>query len=245
MALLATPAPSPGDIWPPDWSQFIPDTLSGFIVTGVVGGIVAVVLWRVQQRVAADAEARLAVGAWRHARSGLTDNLPVTPAREGKLATGRVVYKTLATEGPISEVAGWIEAVEASKKVAARHASLRSEMVAYSTIVEQTPEYALSGRHLNKLVRDGLDAIPGGDGGVRAAQLYFAHAIHGNPVEGGAAIFSRTANVSVAEAVDRLLADREVARWVKRYQVALDRIEAAYGTLRRALVIGADEEDGD
>jgi hypothetical protein len=62
---MSTPSPSPvyvpGPIWPPDWSQFIPDAI-GAIVTGAIIGFV---LWRIESGATASRDRREAESHWR------------------------------------------------------------------------------------------------------------------------------------------------------------------------------------
>lgn len=64
--------PSSGaPIWPADWSQFIPDLLSGFIVSAIVGVAVGIALWRWQAGAEQRQEKRGAESNWAVARSEL------------------------------------------------------------------------------------------------------------------------------------------------------------------------------
>lgn len=68
---MSTPPPSPsyipGPIWPPDWSQFIPDAL-GAIITGAIIGFV---LWRVETKAGSRREEREAEALWKARRGAV------------------------------------------------------------------------------------------------------------------------------------------------------------------------------
>lgn len=68
---MSTPPPSPiyvpGPIWPPDWSQFIPDSI-GAIITGAIVGFV---LWRVERVSASRRAERDAETQWESRRGAL------------------------------------------------------------------------------------------------------------------------------------------------------------------------------
>jgi hypothetical protein len=65
------PLYAPGPIWPPDWSQFIPDAI-GAIITGA---IIGVVLWRIESRANSVRKRREAEARWRVARAPLRAHL--------------------------------------------------------------------------------------------------------------------------------------------------------------------------
>lgn len=61
------PTHAPGPIWPPDWSQFIPDAI-GAIITGAIIGFV---LWRIETRAEAGRARIEAEARWKINRAGL------------------------------------------------------------------------------------------------------------------------------------------------------------------------------
>jgi hypothetical protein len=106
-----TPTPTiVAPIWPADWSQFVPDTLSALFI----GVLVGVVLFRWQRSIETRAEERIALSSWKLARTSFAVAMskawnPTAGARILDEITKQTIG--LRELGRSSDVAVWADAV--------------------------------------------------------------------------------------------------------------------------------------
>jgi hypothetical protein len=116
-----TPAAGGGPIIPPDWSQFIPDTLSGLFVSAVVGLVVGILLWRWQQRAEQRAARLAAESGWNVARALVGQYLSMDMIRDDDWWLGNYAGQTddlvdAAHQFPIGQ---WADASPGNLELAA------------------------------------------------------------------------------------------------------------------------------
>jgi hypothetical protein len=111
-----------GEIVPADWSQFLPDVLSGFVVSIPVGVLVGVALWRWQKGAEERRAARVANAEWQQARAVIAMSLTrplVHTANGANLPRFASALDPLLETTKLLRVGEWAEAAPGNKELAA------------------------------------------------------------------------------------------------------------------------------
>jgi hypothetical protein len=219
---MADPTPAPGGaaIIPPDWSQFIPDTVSGLFVSAVVGLIVGSLLWRWQRRAEQRAARLAAESGWSVARSLIGQYLSTAVVREDDWWLGNYAGQTddlvdAAHQFPIGQ---WADASPGNLELAA----MRRLLIDAPTL-----------RRLARELDDWLETEAIRRGYARRENANSIARMATPRILGTKPTFSLGAKWDAN--VETLLADPTAERLVAEFSEVAQRVEADHAAMRQFL----------
>jgi hypothetical protein len=212
-------------IWPADWSQFIPDTLSALLTGAVVGTIVGIILYRWQRDSEARSERRIALASWRVARATFALSLSASWNPQAGASSLPQVMDAVAPVralGPKHDIPVWAEAAPDNVELQSMAQLLIDIERLQGTVTELHQSIAQS------VSRQGVQ------GGFERIFMEVAAAL-----AMGFDDSTQVLGLDVSQYVEvsrKAIDDAEVAPRVATFRVAYERVRKNYSTLRDSLL---------
>jgi hypothetical protein len=234
---MSTPPPSPiyvpGPIWPPDWSQFIPDAI-GAIVTGAIIGFV---LWQVEAGAGARRDRSDAETRWALARANVAAVMKPTLS---------IRFWSKPRKNWVAQWKPFLDALDPQVAVWARSAPKNLELQIARDLMIDLPAAARAIKDIDDAARPHAyrqeQIVPGPGGSPRRRAFpaetrqeiaeWVVGRVLGNPDPRPSVLVPEAMIEAYERAYALLLAEPGMVETIARFHERQSRIETKWGLLR-------------